>query len=231
VHLTGQDLNKDGKEDDDIASKWFIGHPLGSNFDYVFDGIFQTGDDFTTMPNAKPGYIRFKDVNGDGAITPDDREVIGSSQPDFVAGITNTFTYKQLSLSAFIYTRQGGESPNSSLNPGTNFYYYTNILDVPYWTPDNPINTNPGINYPNPLGYGFYQSRSFVRLQDISLSYTFSPGMLKKVHLNSLQVFVSGKNLVTWTRWKGWDPENGVGGRSNSGPILKTYVVGLNIKL
>lgn len=231
VHLTGQDLNKDGKEDDDIASKWFIGHPLGSNFDYVFDGIFQTGDDFSTMPNAKPGYIRFKDINGDGAITPDDRKVIGSDQPDFVAGITNTFTYKQLSLSAFIYTRQGGESPNSSLNPGTNFYYYTNILDVPYWTPDNPINSNPGINYPNPLGYGFYQSRSFVRLQDISLSYTFSPGMLKKIHLNSLQVFASGKNLVTWTRWKGWDPENGVGGRSNSGPILKTYVLGLNIKL
>ena len=231
VHLTGQDLDKDGREDDDIASNWFIGHPLGSHFDYVFDGIFQEGDDFSTMVGAKPGYIRFKDVNGDGTITPDDRKVIGSDQADFVTGWTNTFTFKRISLSAFLYWRQGGESPNSTLNPGTNFYYYTNTLDVPYWTPDHPINTHPGINYPNPLGYGFYQDRSFLRLQDVSLSYNLPQNLLDKIHLTSLRVYLSGKNLATWTSWKGWDPEHGVGGRTNTGPLLKTYVVGINVKL
>jgi outer membrane receptor protein involved in Fe transport len=63
VKLTGRDLNKDGIEDDDIASGWFIGHPLNSNFDYVFDGIFQVGDDLSLIPGAKIGDIKFKDIS------------------------------------------------------------------------------------------------------------------------------------------------------------------------
>src|SRR5690606_39188064 len=99
------------------------------------------------------------------------RRVVGSDEPDFLTGITNTFTYKGFSLMVMVYIRQGGESPNPQLNAGRNFYYEANILDVPYWTPENPINTHPAINYPDPLSYGFYQDRSYVRLQDVSLGY------------------------------------------------------------
>jgi TonB-linked SusC/RagA family outer membrane protein len=238
VKLTGRDLNNDGKEDDDIASGWFIGKPLGSNFDYVMDGVFQVGDDLSLISGAKPGDLRFKDINGpngvpDGKITPDDRTVIGSSQPDFILGLTNIFRYKGFSLSSTFNTRQGGQSSISSLNPGTNFADQVNFLDVPYWTPENPINTAARIDYKNPLGYGFYQSRSFVRLQDVSVSYEFPSAYVKRVGISALQIYVSGKNLATWTKWKGWDPEFGSGGRDpgNNGPLLKTYTLGLNISL
>ena len=234
VRLTGNDLDLDGVEDDDIASGWFIGYPLGANFDYVFDGIFQEGDDdLSLIPGAKPGHIRFKDINGDGRITPADRQVINSNQPNFISGITNTFSYKGLSLMVLFNVRQGGYSANPILNPGTNFYYSANILNVPYWMPDNPINTHPALNYPNPLGYGFYQNRSFARLQDISIAYDLPQAFLDLLKMKSAKVYVSGKNLITWTEWNGWDPEFGVGGRDpgNNGPLLKTYTVGLNIQL
>src|SRR5690606_997862 len=136
--------------------------------DYVFDGIFQTGDDLSLIPGAKPGDIRFKDISGpdgvpDGKITPQDRAVISNAQPKFNLGITNVWSYKGLSLSVAFNIRQGGYTRMDMLNPGTNFYDQANFLDVPYWTPANPINTRPRINYRNPLGYGFYESRSFAR--------------------------------------------------------------------
>lgn len=234
LKLTGNDLNGDGVEDDDIASGWFIGHPLASNFDYVFDGIYQEGDtDFDLLPGSKPGDVKFKDINGDGAITPADRVVLSTSQPDFLAGLTNTFKYKDLTLMVMFNIRNGGESANPATNIGRNFYYESNTLDVPYWTKDNPINTHPAINYGNPLGYGFYQSRSFVRLQDVSLGYDLPQRALGKIGIANLKIYLSGKNLFTWTKWTGWDPEFGGGGRGpgNNGPILKSYTLGLNVQL
>lgn len=236
VKLTGRDLNNDGREDDDIASGWFIGHPLQSNYDYTFDGIFQQGDDLSLIPGAKPGDIRFKDLSGpegvpDGKITPQDRSVISNAQSRFNMGITNVWSFKGLGLSTTFNIRQGGYSRLDMINPGHNFYDQANFLEVPYWTPTNPISTNPRINYRNPLGYGFYESRSFARLQDVSLSYNIPDKLLKPVKIGSLQVYVSAKNLATWTKWKGWDPEFGGGGRSpgDNGPLLKTFIAGLNI--
>ncbi len=236
VKLTGRDLNNDGIEDDDIASRWFIGQPLGTNFDYVFNGIFQDGDDLSLIPGAKIGDIKFKDISGpdgvpDGKISPDDRTVINSNQAKFNMGITNVLSFKGISLSGTFNFRQGGYSPVSMLNPGTNFYDQANFLNVPYWTATNPINDYPRINYRNPLGYGFYQNRSFVRLQDVSLAYQLPENIVKKLKFGSCQLYLSGKNLATWTKWKGWDPEFGSGGRSpgNNGPLLKTFIAGINI--
>ncbi len=236
VKLTGRDINKDGVEDDDIASGWFIGYPLGSNYDYVFDGIFQQGEDLSLIPGAKAGDIRFKDISGpngvpDGKITPADRMVVSNNQAKFNMGITNIFNYKNFSLSVALNIREGGYSSNSLINPGSNFFDQANFLNTPYWTASNPINTNPRINYRNPLGYGFYQDRSFVRLQDVSLSYNVPEKWLNKIKISGLQVYVSGKNLHTWTKWDGWDPEFGGGGRDpgNNGPLLKTFVGGINV--
>ncbi len=232
LKLTGNDLDEDGIEDDDIASGWFIGHPLDANFDYVFAGIYQEGDDFSELAGARAGDIRFEDVDGDGEITPDDRQVVHSEQPDFILGLTNTLSYKGFSLMAMINWRQGGYSDNYALNLGRNFYYEANVYDVPYWTPTNPINDWPAINYGNPLAYGFYQSRSYVRLQDLSIGYTFPTQLVEKANLRNLKVYVSGKNLFTWTDWIGWDPEHGAGGISpgNNGPLMKTYTLGVNVQ-
>ncbi len=230
--LSGTDLNGDGVEDDDIASGRFIGQPQGANFNYVWNGIWQQGDDNTLDPSAKPGYIRFKDINGDGKIGPEDRQVLHSSQPDFSSGLTNRLSYGGLSLSFFLNARVGGYSGNSLLNHGSNFFDRANLMDLPYWTPENPLTDRPSIGYPNPLGYGFYQSRTFLRLQDVSLGYEVPKDLLDKVRLDRVNVYVSGKNLKTWTGWDGWDPEHGSGGRNvSNGPLLKSWVVGLIIGL
>lgn len=230
--LSGVDLNNDGKEDDDIASSRFIGQPLGTNFDYVWDGIWQVGEDNKIDPTSKPGYVKFKDIDGDGKITPLDRQVLNSNQPDFLAGLTNRFSYGGFSLSIFFNAVVGGYSPNSLLNHGTNFFDRTNLMDLPYWTPENPLNDRPSIGYPNPLGYRFYQSRSFVRLQDVSLSYDIPKSVLSKAKISQLKLYVSGKNLKTWTNWDGWDPEHGSGGRTPAnGPLLSSWIVGLNLGL
>src|SRR5690606_6922882 len=234
LKLTGNDLNGDGKEDDDIASGWFIGYPIASNFDYVFDGIYQEGDtDFDLLPGSKPGDVKFRDVDGDGSITPADRMVLSTSQPNFLAGITNTLEFKGISFMFMFNIRHGGESPNPATNLGRNFYYESNTLDIPYWTQAKPNTSNPRINYVNPLNYGFYESRSFVRLQDVSLGYDLPEALLDRIGIAHLKLYLSGKNLITWTDWTGWDPEYGEGGRGpgNNGPILKSYILRLNIQL
>ena len=73
------------------------------------------------------------------------------------------------------------------------------------------------------------QQRSFVRLQDVSLAYQFDGGLLKKLGLGSAKFYVSGKNLYTWTKWKGWDPETGQGLIFNGRPVMKDPSVGLDI--
>jgi TonB-linked SusC/RagA family outer membrane protein len=233
------DINGDGKGDDDPSNRRFIGKPMFSYLDYVWDGIWQVGDDMSIDPGAKPGFVKFKDVSGpegipDGKIDPLDRQILASSLPDYTAGITNNFSFKGISFSFLFYTSQGGKASNTWINPGTNFYQRLNQLDLPYWTPENPLNNRPSVGYPNPKNYGFYEDRSFIRLQDVSLSYDLPKSLLSAVKFNTVKIFVSGKNLMTWTKWNGWDPEHAsgfdpYGAASQSGPIMKSFVAGLNL--
>jgi hypothetical protein len=210
-----------------------------SYLDYVWDGIWQEGEDMSMDPGAKAGFVKFKDVSGpdgvpDGKIDPLDREVLFSSLPVYTASMTNTISYKGISFSFMFYTSQGGMASNTWINPGTNFYQRLNQLDLPYWTTENALNDRPSVGYPNPKGYGFYEDRSFIRLQDVSLSYDLPKTLLDKAKFNGLKVFVSGKNLATWTKWNGWDPEHAAGydpygSASQSGPLMKSFVVGLNL--
>lgn len=229
LKLYGQDRNNDGVEDDDISNKWFIGQPINAHYDYVFDGIYQAGDE---MPAGyKPGYVKLKDVNGDGKIDPNDRTIIGSGGiPKFKFGISNEFYYGNFTVSAFINAMTGWMSNFPLLNtavspnaPGRGL----NQLDEGYWTEENKSNTRPSLLYTNPQGHGWYVSRNFVRLQDVSLSYQVPAAALTKVHLKSLRVFASAKNLVTLSDWPGTDPEIGGTTSDQLYSLPKSFTLGL----
>lgn len=227
--LYGQDLDKDGVEDDDISNRWFIGQPIMSYFDYVFDGIYQQGDE---LPSGfRPGYVKLKDLNGDGRIDANDRTIIGSGgQPRFKFGLSNDFHYGNFSVSTFINAMTGWMSNFPLLNtavspnaPGRGL----NQLDAGYWTPENASNTRPSLLYTNPQGHGWYVSRNFVRLQDISVSYQVPAPVLKRVMLKSLRVFANAKNLVTLSDWPGTDPEIGGTTSDQLYSLPRIYNVGL----
>ncbi|WP_295220514.1 TonB-dependent receptor [uncultured Chryseobacterium sp.] len=228
-------LYGDGK--DDIANGWFIGQSLGAVYTYKMVGIWQQGEDPSKWdPTAKPGDIKFADTNGDGKITPEDRVIQGKNLPDWTGGITNTFTYKNVSLSIFIQTAQGLMRGNNDISYGDEIGRRNIPQEVGYWTPENKSNDFPSLAYTNTRGYWFPRDASYVRLKDIRLSYAFSPAVLEKIKIQSLMIYVAGRNLYTWTKWIGWDPESnqaprGSGDFNNNYPLVRNFAVGLNITL
>jgi TonB-linked SusC/RagA family outer membrane protein len=237
THLYRSDLDEDGIEDDDIGNRWFIGHPITAIYDYTLNGVFQEGEE---MPNNifKPGYYRIVDINDDNGvpdddgfidpINPNDRSIIGKKEADFSLGLLNKFQYKGFDLSFFINSRFGGMKNNADLNPAAQFVVRRNSIVKHYWTPENKSNSWPVINYPNPYGHGFYDDLTYIRLQDVTLSYNFDNSFIKKLHLEGLSAYISGKNLYTLTDWKGWDPEREIY-TSSDFPLIKSWVLGINV--
>ncbi|GAA4496563.1 TonB-dependent receptor [Hymenobacter ginsengisoli] len=232
-----------GTGGDDIGNNLFIGKPLRGVYDYVKTGVWQVGEDASALdPGAKPGDLKFADLNGDGKITSLDRQYLGSNLPDWQGGITNTFTYKGLSLRVFFQTVQGVLRRNDNLNILDLGGRANLVQEVGYWTPQNMSQDRPGLNYTNPRGYRYPSNGSFTRLKDVTLNYSFPAALTEKMHLGNLSVYVSGRNLYTWTPWVGWDPEqnyavgSGAGDVNSNGgivnfPNVRTIVAGLNISL
>ncbi|HKK62603.1 MAG TPA: TonB-dependent receptor [Bacteroidales bacterium] len=201
--------DEDGNYIDDINSRWFIGEPVNVNYDYVFDGIFQEDQADTPQGYAYAGEIRYLDVNGNGVISADDRRVIGRRIPDFVTSMNNTFTYKGWSLSIFLNAVSGITKRNELLGTSDN-ELRKNRYNVEFWTPENKSNEYPAnrkSSYINKFGVDFYESADFIRLQDITLSYTVPREFINKYKLSNVRLFVNAKNLATWTSWIGLDPE------------------------
>ena len=199
---------EDGAPIDDIASEWFIGHEVSVNYDYLFGGIWQEGE--SADPDKTPGFIEYVDVNDDGDLTAeDDKQIIGRRTPIFTAGMNNTFTYGNLSLSVFLNGEVGETRPNFLLNP-TTLSYRQNQLDKVFWTPENPIETYPA-NIPdgsvNVRRMNFYERTDFLRIQDVTLAYMFDRKLIEKAGLSRLEVYASVRNLYTFTNWSGLDPE------------------------
>lgn len=219
----------------DIGNRWFIGEPIDVNYGYVFDGIWQQNDlaEGSAQPQAKPGDVKLRDVSGpdgvpDGKISPEyDRVVLSSQIPSYIAGLTNTFSYKNFAFSFFIRSVQGVRKSNSLLN--TYFDGRNGALNRQFWTPENPINTYPANrDDANPYGLLYFDNEttdaSFIRLQDISLSYTLPANVLSKLKLERLQFFFNAKNVATFTKWDGLDPEFST---QTTRPQVKSYIFGL----
>lgn len=211
--LTGVDANGDGIEDDLVSTGLFIGKSIQTIFNYKVDGIYQLND--TRLPGFPIGSNRIVDLDKNNDITAADRMFLGRQEPAYRMSWYNTLSYKNISLSFFFNSVQGGK--DGYLGDNTREYFREDnsvrnneLNEVDFWSPRNP-----GGKYPRNISGGRskvpgnnYESRSFVRLQDVSLSYSLSSKILEKVKAQAISFYVSGKNLATWTDWEGWDPES-----------------------
>lgn len=240
VSLIGLDRDGDGREDDLIANNLFIGQSIGTIYNYDIEGIWQIGEE---LPSGfLTGTYKLRDLDGDGQITPQgDRKILGRSEPAYRLGIQNTLKYKDFTLRFFINSIQGGNNgylgennPWAGVNYGTIGTAQSSnwFAEVDYWSPSNPDAT---FRVPGPNS-GFsgqrYFSRSFVRLQDISLSYNLKSETLQRLGMQNFKFYISGKNLLTFTDWLGWDPETGQGLGAEAGqslPVMKGFSIGLDI--
>lgn len=234
-----KDLYGDGQ--DDIANKWFIGQPIGVIYDYTQVGIWQedeieAGEHLNWDPVAKAGDYKLADLNGDGQITEADKSVLGQTSPKWIGGMTNTFSYKNLSLSIFIQTVQGAMKNNTDIGIATDELGRRNLpKDFQYWTPENQNNEWASLNTNNnPHGYGIPRKCNYTRIKDITLSYTFPQKIMDKVGLGGLTVYLTGRNLATFTDWFGWDPESRQITRGSTNwdinyPLTRSFVFGVNL--
>ena len=220
-----------------------VGLPYGSYYIYVMDGIFNSQaeiDNSPKQPNSgdlKPGDIKIKDVNGNGVIDPGDR-VSYSPYPSYTYSFGANVGWKGFRLDAFFQGVQGqkflvngwGIDPFLQGTAPT-----TNFLNA--WTPQNHSQTTPAVyanGYPGVDGYTstyFLKDASYLRLKNINLSYAFPKSMLRSIWIKGLTVFVSGDNVITWTKYPGEDPERAGSGRYAQFPQLKTYSAGLKVSL
>ncbi len=235
ITLFGKDADGDGKEDDLVANNLFIGKSVSSIYGYIIDGIYQLDDEIPA--GYHPGNYKIRDVNQDGKITTDDRTIIGSSDPKVRFGLMNTLRYRNFNLSFFINAVQGGKngylgSNSSQINQGdanNKRWNSLSALGLDYWSPSNPGGHYSMATAKGAISPSAYQSRNFVRLQDVNLTYTFSKSLINHIGLENLNVYFSAKNLLTFTNWRGWDPEanSNYWGR----PVMRTFSFGLNLTI
>lgn len=222
-----------------------VGESLGAFYGRVTDGIFQNQAevDGSAQKTAKPGDLRYKDLNADGLINDNDRAIIGNANPKFFGGFNNTFLFKGLELNVFLQ----GSFGNDLLNFGR--FDFLNLTSsnnntkeaLDRWTPTNPSNTVPRANSAGGsriLSSFQVEDGSYLRLKNLSLGYNLPTAWLKRVSLSGAKIFVLGQNLFTSTKYTGYDPEvNRYGSSSISQgldyggyPAAKTITAGVNLK-
>jgi TonB-linked SusC/RagA family outer membrane protein len=230
------------------------GVPLAVFYGYVADGIIQTQDQLNALNAASPtkiyqatktapGDIKFKDLNGDGVINASDRTIIGNPNPKAFAGVTNNFSYKGLDLSVFFQGSFGNDIYNQTRTviEGQTDPINQSAAVLNHWTPTNtdtniprPVRSDPNSN--NRLSTRFIEDGSYVRLKNITLGYTVPVSISKHAAIKSLRVYATTQNLVTWTKYSGYDPEvsadplstTSIGRDFGVYPQSRTYTVGLN---
>ena len=219
------------------------GLPIGAFYGYEVEGVFQNETEIANNPSisgAQPGDLIFRDVNGDGQITGDDRTFIGSSIPDFTYGIDLGASYKNFRLDLLFQGQMGNEIFNikETIRPAP-FNYEKHVIN--YWRGDGSSNSEPrptigGNNYlPSTR---FIQDASFFRLRTVTLSYNLPDELLGKANFNAARVYLRGTNVFTITDFTGYNPEvadgnpllNGIDGlQRGSIPVSSVYSLGLNL--
>jgi TonB-linked SusC/RagA family outer membrane protein len=205
-----------------LTSGLFVGKSLGAIYGYKVDGIYQVND--TKPAGYYTGNYKIHDANGDGSITTADRTILGKTDPAYRFSIMNKLSYKDFSLSFFINSVQGGKNGYLGENTYTllqdntargNNHLSEFVKNV--WSPSNPTGIYSSSNMAGTIVPYRYEDRSFIRLQDVTLSYNLPKKIISIIGLDNVNLYISGKNLLTLTKWHGWDPE------ANNGTITPMY--------
>ncbi len=226
------------------ASKTDVGHPIASFFGYVTDGIFQNQTEVETAAfqanETAPGDIRFKDLDGSGVIDEKDRTFIGNPTPRFSYGLNTDFEWKGIELNLFFQGTQGND-----------IYVNTTRFDFNYvnrpssalarWTGEGTSGSEPRVNL-NDLNQNarvsdrFVQDGSYFRLKTLQIGYNLPKTWLKKARFEKLKIYLTGQNLLTFTKYDGLDPEIGtIGGGLEIGidrgfyPQARTVLGGVSL--
>jgi TonB-linked SusC/RagA family outer membrane protein len=231
------------------------GSAIGSYYGFVTDGLFRTQEDLANGPvptglTVAPGSlwlgdIRYKDLDGNGIIDDKDARVIGDPNPKFTYGFTNTFNYKGIDLSIFLYGSYGGQifnytrrqteamsnSNNNQLVTVLNRYTESN-------TGSNMPRYNQWTNNNTRISDRYIESGSYLRIQNVALGYNLPKSIMSRLKIASVRFYASVQNLYTFTKYSGYDPElgaiNSTVGFMNVDnghyPIPRTFTFGTNIQ-
>ncbi|HMI05827.1 MAG TPA: hypothetical protein VK541_25295, partial [Pedobacter sp.] len=199
-----------------------LNEPIGMWYVLQTDGLFQNQAEIDNYKNAagkviqggsKPGDIRFKDNNGDGQITNDDKTVVGSPWPKFEMGLNLNASYHGFELSMDWFASIGSTVFNGPRSVIERFDDNSNYpAGIQPWTPENPNTKTPRAFYGSTLNSRgdtdrWLESGSFARMKYIGLSYNLPALLAKKVGFSNAQITVSAQNLITITKYTGLDPE------------------------
>jgi TonB-linked SusC/RagA family outer membrane protein len=222
-----------------------VGQPLGTFYGTETDGILQTGEEatkgkFTGNAVPKAGDRLYKDVSGDGTFTTAvDKAIIGNAQPDFILGLNNNFSWKGFDLSVFLQGSYGNKILNANKQNLELFTGQQNASAsaLDRWTPTNPSQEIPRAKLdPAPVfSDRFIEDGSFLRLKNITFGYTLPKSFVSRAHLAGANIYVSGQNLITWTKYSGYDPEVTSGSNVSPGtdsgiyPVARTVNAGVRL--
>lgn len=231
-----------------------VGDPIGSYYGYVVDGIYQSeqeiqnAPDDTQAPDPQPGDFRFKDVDGDGQITPDDRTVTGNYQPDFTYGLTNEFQYRGFNLRVFLQGVEGRDILNLTArhlkNGEFNFNQYA-VFNERWRSPEDPGNgeipradrqTGNHGNNNRPSSFQV-EDGSYLNLRELTLGYTVQGSVLSDL-VRQIRVYATGQNLYMSTDYIGFNPMASLpsSGQLTPGqdygayPLQRSYTVGIDVR-
>ncbi len=205
------------------------GRPLGGFYGYISDGV-----------DPETGELMYRDISKDGRLSTSDRTYIGDPNPDFVFGMTNSFSYKGFNLSVFLQGSYGNDIYNASRIETEGMYdgknQSTRVLNR--WRIPGQITDVPKAGFDIKNSSYFVEDGSFLRVKDVTLSYNFSGKMLRSWGITRLQPYFTATNLLTWTGYSGMDPEVNQWGNSGSVqgidwgtyPHSRTYTFGINVE-
>lgn len=214
------------------------GEALGSFYGLKFLGIVQQGEDVSKLPTVsgsapKAGDLKFEDHNGDGKVDGNDRQILGSIQPDFTYGFSSQFQYREFDASITFAGSHGNKVYNALgrrlEQTGDSYNVLATVKDS--WTAENGGNTLPYAGNDRPFSHidsRYVQSASYLKLRNLTIGYR---PRLPKTFPVAVRIYATATNLFTITPYKGYDPEVSGGTDRGAYPSARTFTFGVNLTL